>query len=169
MMLCYVSWPLTALKALCRCASRKLAPEQHNNEVYCVCVCVSLQCLNAFFYDPYARLCLRLGFLICEGVCSAMFGCCELVCVGPLFTGVLVLTRKIFVCIPICLSERTFPGVKCPLSTATLCGFCSVALRRKQAALIYHFSADGQRFKPGREMRLTGRLTTHRRAESELP
>lgn len=41
MMLCYVSWPLKALKALCRCASRKLAPEQHNNEVYCVCVCVT--------------------------------------------------------------------------------------------------------------------------------
>lgn len=92
MMLCYVSWPLKALKALCRCASRKLAPEQHNNEVYCVCtVCVCV-CVTAvpkcIFSDPYARLCLRLGFLTCEGVCSAMFGCCELVCVGPLFTGV---------------------------------------------------------------------------------
>lgn len=166
-MLCYVGWPLKALKALCHCASRKLAPQQHNNEV--CCVCVSLQWLNAFFSDPYARLCLLVGFLTCEGVCSAMFGCCDLVCVGPFIYRSFGVNGNIFMYIPICLSECAFPGVKCPLSTATLCGFCSVALRRKQAALIYHFSADGQRFKPGREMRLTGRLTTHRRAESELP
>lgn len=101
MMLCYVGWPLKALKALCHCASRKLAPQQHNNEV--CCVCVSLQWLNAFFSDPYARLCLLVGFLTCEGVCSAMFGCCDLVCVGPLFTGVLVSTGT-FLCISLSAS-----------------------------------------------------------------
>lgn len=151
---CDVSWPLKALKALCHCASRKLACNTiiTRSIVWVegwaaapVWVCMHCTCMNMCLCTVGVCVVLKAHVFdqiyIHAYLCVCFFPCLVCVCVKKCFCcGVGV---NMSVCISICLSECVFPGLKCQLSTVILCGFCSVRLRGKQTVLIYHRSTDG--------------------------
>lgn len=102
--MCDVSWPLKALKALCHCASGKLAQQHSNNKVYClyrcevgcvyllsVCVvqcmdvCMCVECLSLWLK---AFVCYHVHVHVCPllRVCLVVLVLCMLLCVCVLMS-----------------------------------------------------------------------------------
>lgn len=193
MIVCVVSWPLKALKALCHCASRKLAQQHSNNKVYCVGGRLGVHLFECVHCDVYGCMCVELVYLCKKHLCVSMYTSMSmflcfflfllLLCCGCVSTVNLCVFVSVSVwmcvsvsvsvwtclCVSICLPECVFPGLKCQLSTVILCGFCSVRLRGKQTVLIYHRSADGQRYESVHKIRQTSILphTAYTQSESE--
>lgn len=93
--LCYVSWPLKALKALLSPCFKETT--HHNNKVSCVCVggglmctCVKvcLQCWSAFMYNHvynHMYTCFYLCVSLPASLCFMSFSLSFCVCVFPGF------------------------------------------------------------------------------------
>lgn len=144
-MSCHVSWPLKALRALCRCASRKRSQQCCNNKVCCVggrlgcwapaSVCVRCTCMhmcvpscflsNAFVCDHKIYTHVEVSSCECAfWMCWAM----SVLYVHLRPCSCFDFRLKTFVFISIFLSENVFPGLKCQLSAVNLCSFCLFCL-----------------------------------------